>query len=319
MAKRSKLPKPVPVDYSSFGELGSMYQSEYETIWRGVAERWQRRRADGPVEMGPRKFQLPELENALRNYVTPGGLLMMHLLIMSDFEASAIRQVVGVWDNSIRKVFTPWASDSKKLVIDIEDYSIRRFLMTDIAGEVVRSQSRLGTVRGACFGPFTSEQMEYLLQNDPKIIEAGAGSGYFLSEFNARGGDGIGFDNNRYDLSTSDRFSWTGSLLSAGKLVVCSGLPPDEMIAGRTLMTSWAMPGSAMPAQILRRFTELGGQRVICKFGGFVGSALPTAYEQIFAFFQVLGKFWMEVRIQDRPVFNPRLIENNMFVFERKR
>src|SRR5262249_1461800 len=131
-----------------------------------------------------------------------------------------------------------------------------------------RTQEPLWSVRRklneTCYGPFSDLEMGYLMDRHPRLLEIGAGSGYFAWVFSRAGGDMVAIDNNRYEI-TPDSSPWARELLEQGHLIVGGPERVAEFTAGRTLLISWPEPGSAFPAVALEAYAAAGGKYVALK------------------------------------------------------
>ena len=315
--KQLQLEQRPPINYDSFGILGPAFQKLHEQRWTAAETTWDSLRAR-PYNVKTEVVDLPPLKEAMETYLHLSDMLVERFIFWSDRDPAFIgKTVTPFWNNTLRKIFMPWLPDMLTSIGDTRRHQIRRELQVNISKAT--HLNRQDALSMGCYGPFTASQLEYVLQNDPRLIEAGAGSGYFLACFEQLGGDGIGFDSNRYGISDKP-LPWTESMRASGRLRLIDGLPPDEDFRDRTLLISWPEPGGALPLEALNRYTALGGRRVLFKLGGFVGSSVQTPAEQanVFGFFRTLAAKWGEAPLELRPQFDPLLAENNLFVFRRK-
>jgi SAM-dependent methyltransferase len=199
-----------------------------------------------------------------------------------------------------------------------------------LAQQQLRDQRYL--MNGISYGPFTEAQLRFVVEHHPRLLEIGCGSGYAISILRERGVDAIGIDPGSYrnlnleDGSSADilhSYEWSAQLLEAGALLQGSVELIAEHSEDRTLLISWAEPGSRWPTDAVEAFRAAGGKRLLLKLGGFVGvhfspdpgyRAPENPGLNIVAFFEEIAKWWQQSR--KSPEWIPELFENNLLSFE---
>jgi hypothetical protein len=313
-------------DYAAFGPLGPAFQALYDDTWRAVSTGWGR--LPEWVEEWGAQVPRPPLDQTLSRYFDPSGWLFERMLAATARVGSMNSSCFSTLWETLRRCFLPPLRPAKELVEDTAGILLRSSLLR-VLKEIQRSYAldlRRQELNRACHGPFTEAEMGYLLQNDPRIIEIGAGSGYFAAEFMRRGGNIVAHDSNRYGLSRGV-VPWTRYLLACNRLLISEDASETAgRHADRTLLISWPEPGAAFLPAAVKAYASAGGTRFMLKLGGFVGvrmtgdhsHQLPDdAPTNIAALFQLLAEDWKAIPDAGRPPWNPWALENNLLIFER--
>jgi len=108
-------------------------------------------------------------------------------------------------------------------------------------------------------------------------------------------------------------------LIASEHLQVCDLADvPDAHFRDRTLLISWPVALSPYAAEILERYTQLGGQSLLLKLGGLASASTAERADSFFRLFRVLSKSWRQLTPPEAPPYRPMHVENNLLVFTRK-
>jgi hypothetical protein len=324
-SKRTSAPKESRAGsssdtYSNFGPLGPSFQGLMIERWKLAAAEWRKLRRSNSRQFGdlPKSYS----ETFSRNIGLARYFLIQLLVCAKRKDAKSKKElrseVVALWDSVIRHCFAqPLACAAEVFatarieercsgIIQCYSYAVSK---TDPAFDLTK----------CCYGPFTQRETDYVLAHETRIIEGGCGAGYCIAQFNRLGIDAIGFDENLYGLSDGSDSAETKKLVDQGEINVADQSElADDIFRDRTLMISWPISTVPYAVEILRRYTELGGKRFILKFGGFLAFGSRAELRTISNFFTLLSESWKQLQGDDVPEYRPKLVENNLFVFERR-
>jgi hypothetical protein len=180
---------------------------------------------------------------------------------------------------------------------------------------------------GVSYGPFNTDQLEYMDRECKNGFELGAGSGYLIDVLRSRGLNVIGVDSNVYKQQAGGSLDagimyggmWSTRLIGDGFLKEADESEVASMSKDRTLIISWPMPGSDFPYKALKAYREAGGKKFIFKLGGLIGTyagSKPTAQAglDILNFFDEIGTHWGPAKTC--PEFDALMVHNNLWSFE---
>ena len=243
------------VDYSGFGNYGPSFHTLFELEVERFEEAWDRKRAKKP-EIYAQGF-IETVEQLLE----PAGFWYAQLLsLLKMSEGRHERQLAALWAR-LSEVFVPafppyFTTEDVQLVNALERLS-------KLVRDVLNSEQLAYEIRKLnekCFGPFSAQEMDYFLRHHPNLVEVRAGSGYFAHHFLSFNGDIHASIKRSHCPQRPREQLWTRQLRDRGRLHDDGPEFLDEYTEGRTLLLSWAVPGSAYPAESLERYTKNGGK-----------------------------------------------------------
>lgn len=309
----------LALDYSGFGSNGEEFQSMHNAAWEAVVEEWRELHNEIPID------------DALNKAYCRSGYWFERLMTFAIVVNGMTKdELVSFWDNKFRQLFQPNFPSISDLLQDKEMVDLRIKLFAAIVrgrtklNALANCRSALNTI---CYGAFSADEMNFLINKHRKIVEIGAGTGYFADVFASYGGDIVAIDNNSYGRSAGDEVSlWTKSLLEQGRLIIGGTEKIAQFAQDRTLLISWPEPGAAYPAEALKVYAACGGEHLVTKQGGFIGFKKASPGEDpaeldcalnIRQFFELLVQDWCEVAPCNQAPYVPRAYSDNLWVFER--
>lgn len=298
------------IDYSGFGPLGPKFQALHLRRWQFAVQEYKKRNRKAR-HSAPSVATVPSFGESLATLADRSGYLWIQMYIGAS-RLGKEGELLELW-NELRLACDPHLTSAAELrVANLR----RRDFVSCYSAAVSRVSGK--ELSRACFGPYSEDEMRYLLSAHPRIVEGGAGSGYFLAEYNRRGGDGIGFDSNLYTLASDPEHGefWTRKMLDDGRLLISEEIPADDIFRDRALLLSWPYPGSDFPLQLLKRYRAAGGKTLLFKIGGYAFATDARKWRNVCEFFRCLAREWQESRDPLRPPYRLRMVENNLLVFE---
>jgi hypothetical protein len=306
--------------YSNFGPLGPEFQGLKIKRWELAEVNWKKLRRLERKLLGDSPKSYAE---AFSKQVSMACYFLTQLLTCSkrgdrNTQKERRAEVIELWDTVIQYCFAQPlgcvaevfrnSSIEKRCALIIQCYS----------AAVVKTDPEMELTK-RCYGPFSQREFDYVLAHERRIIEGGCGAGYCIDMFLKHGIDALGFDENLYGLSDGSGCTSTKSLIDRGKIILADqGDLPDDIFVDRTLLISWPISDVPYALDILRRYTAVGGKRFMLKFGGFLAFGSSSQLRTISAFFTLLGQCWKQVQGDDVPEYRAKMLENNLFVFERR-
>ena len=300
--------------YGDFGELGPTFQSNFEERWAIAEAEWIKLQKEEPELRSTKSFL-----DAFSEQISFSAYVYT-LFYWQRFEGNLTLANQEVLQHSINwnSYVVPalaWPTPSSGELNLPASFRRRRHLIRCYS-EAVRKLKTLPE----CYGKFSRIEMAYALEHHPRIVDGACGSGYFIKEFNRRGGNAIGFDNATYPfLRSPKQFPWMNELIADKLLRVCEVAEvPEEDFRDRTLLISWPVATSPYAAEILERYTNLGGRSFLLKPGGLASASTNDEADAFFRLFRVISKHWRQLSPPEAPPYRPMHVENNLLVFSRK-
>ncbi|MFN8393003.1 MAG: hypothetical protein U0136_22100 [Bdellovibrionota bacterium] len=301
--------------FDNFGLYGRQFTEFWADFWTKFREHWPRFASQYEISQS--------FDNAIRQAWTPTNFWYGRLAYLSNREGFAVTpadDLLGFW-RVFRKLFNPCleAQPNDALHRVSECLALCQYSVQTLYSGV---QPRRVALDSMCYGPYTDEQMTYLL-SFPNIWEVGAGSGYLVNVLRNRGNNAYGCDANTYDIM--DSHPWTGELEAAGHLKRGGPELVPEDCSNTTLLISWPEPGARFVVEAMRLFREHGGKNMVLKLGGYVGRYQPSARlrvsyrpdhdagRNIEAFFLELAENWEAPATP--PPYERELFWNNVWAF----
>ncbi len=335
MAQRRKGPRRgqfsqqplTPVDYRGFGPFGTHLQERHETIWRIIEENWEA--LPPQIEQNGLRVSKPPIDQLLTEQFDRIGWLYERVMVqlterMGALDASG---ALELWE-ALRSSFSPALPAASELAANSRAVLLRRYFVEQLWHPIyanAETRKVISQYNAISYAPFTQGEMSYLRRRHPRIVEVGAGSGYFAWLFLQQGGDIIAHDNDHLGISKKGLFRWTNELIEGNNLIVTDEFQSlIQQNADRSLLIACPEGGSSFPTRAIKIYAAAGGRFLILKLGGSIGygtqqeESLQKQGENVVRFLELLSHDWKEVHDQDRPFWNPLAWGDNLLVFGRK-
>ncbi len=314
------------IDYTGFGSRGQDFQNLHDDTWLRAEQLWD----EHPriIELAGLRVSRPPLADVLPLFDRSQFLLATLRGASAILGTMSQQESNQVWEDLRLRFFPPLRS-----VADLTGNQRNLVLLQTLivgtlipAGKEQNILDRRWELNKVSHGPFAAHEMSYLLENYPRLIEVSCGSGYLAYELFRRGADIRAQDNNKYGVSEGEAL-WTKRMTKAGRLVITDDAQSFvKANAGRALLVSWPEPGARYLPAVMEAYAAAGGQTLILKFGGYVGSGFtvqtpgyrpPDNIQEHYRwFFKLLTQDWEQV--PQHPAWIPAMFYNNMFVFRRR-
>lgn len=316
--------------YQSFGPFGPQLQEFYDNRWNATVGEVIRRSPERGILAVYDALEVPRACYWLLSVV------QLFAEVQNVADLRKLDELARFWEK-FATLFNPRLEALESLSdATLRKWVTSRYLIAEVWNEfdedptILECKMELDNSIG--YSLISEEQMQIFLLHFPKLLEVGAGTGYFAEEFTYRGGDILAVDDGSYSYSPlahrriqrlQERGIW--HVGDGAKFVEKHG-------KGRALFLAWPEPRSIYPFHALKEFEKVGGQYLILQAGGFFnpfkmtfGGALPSLpmegeksdSKHCLLFLEQLMKNWTEVQEVTLPLYG-QLAQHALWVFERK-